>query len=321
MPVFEMPLEQLKAYQGKNPKPADFDDFWERSLSEMRSVRPEISLTPSDFQTPFAECFDLTFTGVGNARIYAKYARPRHKKAGCPAILFFHGYSGSSGNWILRMPYVAAGFSVFAMDCRGQGGRSEDSGHVVGNTRNGHIIRGLDDSPEQLLFRQVFLDTAELASIAMNMDEVDAERLCAAGGSQGGALTIACAALEPRVKRLAPVYPFLSDYKRVWEMDLASKDAYKELSEYFRRFDPRHEREEEIFTRLGYIDIQHLSPRIKGETLMFTGLADTVCPPSTQFAAYNKIRSKKRMVLYPDFGHEDLPGADDEAYSFFLELV
>ena len=48
------------------------------------------------------------------------------------------------------------------------------------------------------------------------------------GGSQGGALTIACAALEPRVKKLAPVFPFLSDYRRVWEMDLA-KDAYAEL--------------------------------------------------------------------------------------------
>ncbi len=40
----------------------------------------------------------------------------------------------------------------------------------------------------------------------------------------GGALTIACAALEPRIKRAAPVFPFLCDYQRVWEMDQA-KDA------------------------------------------------------------------------------------------------
>jgi|GEM_PF-2913200 len=30
-----------------------------------------------------------------------------------------------------------------AMDCRGQGGSSEDSGGVKGNTLCGHIIRGL----------------------------------------------------------------------------------------------------------------------------------------------------------------------------------
>ena len=69
---------------------------------------------------------------------------------------------------------------------------------------------------------------------------------------------------------LAPVFPFLCDYRRVWNIDQA-KDAYAELQEYFRKFDPMHEREEEIFTRLGYIDVQHLAPRIRAEVLMGVG--------------------------------------------------
>ena len=91
--------------------------------------------------------------------------------------------------------------------------------------------------------------------------------------------------LEPRIKLAAPVYPFLCDYKRVWDMDL-DQNAYAELRNFFRMFDPRHEREEEIFTRLGYIDLQFLAPRIKAETKLFCGLMDNICPPSTQFAAY-----------------------------------
>ena len=87
----------------------------------------------------------------------------------------------------------------------------------------------------------------------MNMPEVDATRVGALGDSQGGGLTLACAALEPRIKLAAPVFPFLCDYQRVWEMDLAL-DAYDEIRTYFRQFDPRHEREQEIFTKLGYID-------------------------------------------------------------------
>ena len=145
------------------------------------------------------------------------------------------------------------------------------------------------------------------------------KRVGAMGGSQGGGLTIACAALVPEIKRLAPVYPFLSDYKRVWSMDLA-KDAYVELQQYFKRFDPRHLRADETFTKLGYIDIQHLADRIKGEVLMATGLMDTICPPSSQFAAYNKIKSKKEIALYPDFGHENLPGFEDLKYQFMLGL-
>ena len=144
----------------------------------------------------------------------------------------------------------------------------------------GHIVRGLSDEPDQLLFRQIFLDTAELARIVMGFDEVDAERVGARGASQGGALTLACAALEPRIRRAAPVYPFLCDYQRVWEMDLA-KDAYAELRQFFRRHDPTHEHEAEWFRRLGYIDVQHLAPRIQGDVMMAIGLMDTVCPPSS----------------------------------------
>ncbi len=168
------------------------------------------------------------------------------------------------------------------------------------------------------MFRDVFLDCAELCNIVMDMDEVDENRVGAFGGSQGGALTIACAALEKRVKLAAPSFPFLCDYKRVWEMDLAER-AYAELKGFFRQNDPRHEHEDEIFTKLGYIDLQHLAPRIKAEVKMFTGLMDDVCPPSTQFAAFNKMTCKKSNVIYPDFGHECLPDNSEMVYEWFVK--
>lgn len=319
MPLIDMPLSQLKEYRGINPCPEDMDKYWEVALCEMKSLDPKVELIRSEFQVPFAECFNLYFTGVKGARIYAKYLRPKNSKEKHPAILQFHGYSGSSADWYDMLGYVACGYSVAALDCRGQAGKSEDTGGVVGNTHRGHIIRGLDDAPENLLFRQIYLDTAQLAGIVMDMPEVDETRVGAMGGSQGGGLTLACASLEPRIKRAAPVYPFLCDYKRVWEMDLA-KDAYEELRLYFRKFDPQHKREDEIFTRLGYIDVQHLVKRIKGEVLMAVGLMDTTCPPSTQFAAYNKITAPKDLAIYPDFGHEPLPGFNDITYQFMLGL-
>ena len=153
----------------------------------------------------------------------------------------------------------------------------------------------------------------------MAMPEVDPARVGATGGSQGGALTVACMGLEPRIKRAAPVFPFLSDYKRVWDMDMA-KDAYSELKEYFRHFDPRHEQEDLIFEKLGYVDIQFLAPRIRAEVMWAVGLMDQICPPSSQFAAYNKITSKKNLVIYPDFGHEGLPGLNDKIFQFMLGL-
>jgi len=319
MPLIDMPLEELKKYNGINPCPVDMDEYWEKAIAEMKAIDPKVELVPSSFQVPFAECFDLYFTGVKGARIHAKYLRPKECKTPHPAVLKFHGYTGNAGDWNDKLNYVAMGYSVAALDCRGQGGTSEDRGGVTGNTFRGHIIRGLDDSNHNLLFRHIFLDTAQLADIVMNMPEIDADRVGAMGDSQGGALTLACASLEPRIKKLAPIFPFLCDYRRVWEMDLA-KDAYAELKDYFRQFDPLHEREDEIFTKLGYIDIQYLVKRIKGEELMGTGLMDNICPPSTQFAAYNKITSKKQMLIYPDYGHEAIPEVSDKTYEFMLTL-
>ncbi len=319
MPIFDLPLDELRVYRGINPKPADFEAYWEAALAEKDGTDPAPEFVKADFQSDFAECFDLYFTGVRGARIHAKFLRPKRTSGPGPALLMFHGYTGNSGDWNEKLGWVAAGFTVAAMDVRGQGGLSQDVGGTTGNTLNGHIIRGLDDKPEDLLFRHIFLDTAQLARVVMDLPEVDAGRVAAMGMSQGGALTLACAALDPRIKRIAPMCPFLCDYRRVWEMDLC-RDAYAEIREYFRRFDPRHEREEAVWTKLGYIDLQHLAPRIRAEVLMAIGLMDEICPPSSQFAAFNKIPSPKEAVIYPDFMHEHYPGFTDKAYQFITAM-
>ncbi len=321
MPMLDMPLEQLKTYQGRTPCPPDFDEYWDRSLAEMRALDPEIELRPAPFHVHGVDCFDLYFTGVGGARIHAKYLRPAMKAKGKthPAVVQFHGYSGNCGDWGDKLSWVALGHSIASMDCRGQGGFSQDLGGVTGTTLKGHIIRGLQDGPDHLLFRSVYLDAAQLAGIVMSMPEVDPARVGVLGGSQGGGLTLACAALEPRVKRAAPTFPFLCDYRRVWEMDLA-KDAYDEIRAFFRQFDPQHKREDEIWATLAHIDVQHLAKRIRAEVLMGVGLMDSICPPSTQFAAFNKIKATKHLEIYPDFGHEGLPGFGDKVMQFMLSL-
>lgn len=320
MPILDKPLEELRAYRGISPRPEDFDAYWGAALRELDETDPQAELVPSDaIHAPNTEAFDLWFRGVGGAKLYAKYARPKNRTSPGPAILMFHGYTGHSGDWLEKLAFSGQGFAVAALDCRGQGGKSEDNTPVRGNTHHGHFIRGLADAPEKLLFRQIFLDTVQLARTVMAMAENDPARVGTYGGSQGGALSLACAALEPRISRCVSVFPFLSDFRRVWEMDLA-KDAYEELRTYFRLFDPLHEREAEVFRRLGYIDVKNLAPRIKARVLMGITLMDAICPPSTQFAAYNAIESPKDLALYPDFGHEALPGFNDLAFDFLAGL-
>ena len=321
MPLVDMPLEQLFQYEGANECPAEFDAYWDKAIAEMEALGTDCELIPAAFQAPGAKCYDLYFTGVGGSRVHAIYLRPDTQQKKHPAVLMFHGYSSNCGDFAPKLSWVASGFCCAAMDCRGQGGKSSDCTAVQGNTLQGHIIRGLDDADtSKLYYRSVYLDAAQLARIIMSLNEVDETRVGALGGSQGGGLSLACAALTPSLNRAAPQMPFLCDYRRVWEMDLA-KGAYEELTLYFRRFDPRHQREKEVFQKLGYVDVQHLAPRIQCAIRMYTGLMDTVCPPSTQFAAYNKIKSEKNVVIYPDYAHEAYPGHEDDAMQFMLEMT
>ncbi|MBT5874814.1 MAG: acetylxylan esterase, partial [Candidatus Latescibacteria bacterium] len=70
--LFDMPMDELKTYQGINPCPDDFDSFWDDSLAEMHALDAGVEIVPADFQTPYANCSHLYFTGTGGARVHAK---------------------------------------------------------------------------------------------------------------------------------------------------------------------------------------------------------------------------------------------------------
>ena len=175
-------------------------------------------------------------------------------------------------------------------------------------------------TPEDLYYKKVFLDALDLMDIVMEFDDININKIGTMGYSQGGGIALALAALNTNVNKVFAVYPFLSDYKRCWDMDTGA--AYEEIKDYFRQRDPQHERENEFFNNLGYIDIQNMAHWIKADVVMTTGLMDKVCPPSTQFAVYNKLLCRKKHLIFPEYGHEDmLNGLQDENLKWAMELL
>src|SRR6185312_6546501 len=79
MPLIDLPLAELRKYSGRNPRPADFDAYWDSALRELDATDPKPDLRPNPTVSARGiECFDLWFTGVGGARVYAKYLRPKN---------------------------------------------------------------------------------------------------------------------------------------------------------------------------------------------------------------------------------------------------
>ena len=138
-------------------------------------------------------------------------------------------------------------------------------------------------------------------------DEIDNSRIGVEGGSQGGGLSFATAALDNRIMFCAPDIPWLGDWVGYVEAAQWATDHYPELIEQFDglTFD-------DINRVLSYFDTMNLADRIKCPVLMSVGLQDSVCPPRNSFATYNEIRSKKQYRVYPFAGH----GTWDEHSSF-----
>ncbi len=310
---------ELVTYQGRNPRPQDFEAFWTDAISAAQAFKPEIVFKPAYFQTPFAQCFDMTYTSLDNSKIHAKVLHPINAPSQHPAIIMFHGLGWYSGDWSSKLAYVAQGFSVIAMDCRGQGIGSGDTSDSCEDTILGHVVRGLRSGPHAMLYKKMFIDALILSYCVMDMPGIDPNRIGVTGMSQGGALTLVCAALNPKIARVAPVFPFLCDFKRAWEIGNAA-ECYTEIHNYFRKYDPLHEFEDSFFETLGYIDVQFFCPRIAGSVLAGCGLMDTTCPPSTQFAAFNKIVAPKEILLYPEYKHEELIGHNDKIFEFLSKL-
>lgn len=318
MPMVDMPLQNLKTYTGTNPMPIDFDLFWDERIFEAYSVPLHYEIKPCEIKhNQSCEYYEIWFEGINGSKRYAKYIKPKLSKK-VPLILQFHGYPGASRSWFEQTSFAGMGCAVIALDCPGQGGKSEDLSKRFGTTVSGHIVAGLDGDPKEMYYVQLAQDICILCRIVTELEEIDQTRIYANGASQGGGLALICTALNPIVKRCAALYPFLSDYQRAWEMDL-DQIAYEGLRYYFRWFDTMHERKEEIFTKLGYIDVHHFAHRIKVPVLFGIGLMDNICPPSTQFAIFNQLNTDKKHVIFPDYTHEEIGAFDDLLINFFLK--
>lgn len=315
-----MEKDILLNYKGISPFPEDFNIFWDNEIKKANTYFQEklnYKLLEKDFNIPFASCYDLYFDGTNNSTIYAKMLLPKKIVGKIPFLFNFHGYQGQGADWSKFLHFVASGIGVVIMDTRGQAGKSQDGGIFQGITVRGHIVKGLKEGRDKLFYKDVFLDTYLLSKIIETFDYTDTNNLYVYGESQGAALSIVCAALNPNIKKSFFVYPFLSDYKKVVESKVIT-EAYIELYRYFKFIDPFHRTEDEIFNTLSYIDVKNFAPRIKGKVCFIASLMDDVCPPETQMAVYNNLFCDKELLLMPEYTHEGLNvKVNDIIFNFF----
>lgn len=304
MAFFDLPLEQLHTYRPDRSEQPDFDAFWQATLAEARQHPLEARFERLDCGLQAQECFDVTFHGFGGQPVKGWLILPRQRSAPLPCVVEFLGYGGGRGfpfDWLL---WPSVGFAQLVMDTRGQGG-----GWTHGATPDlyaggggasspGFMTRGIQD-PQHYYYRRVFTDAARAVEAARAHPAVDASRIAVAGGSQGGGITIAAAALVPDVQAAIADVPFLCHYRRATE--IVDSYPYHEIAQFC---NVHRDQVENVFRTLSYFDGMNLAARARASALFSTGLMDAVCPPSTVFAAYNHWGGPKQICTYAYNGHE-----------------
>lgn len=300
MGSIDKPLAELVGYQPDQTTPSDFDAFWDGLCGESASIPLDASFTKVDDILPLANVYDVAFDGVDGVRVKGWFLTPKDVSKPLPTVVQFIGYSGGRDYPHALASHVLNGFCAFIMDSRGQGGNTGQRLDTSHGGQRGFITHGILDKNEYY-YKNFYLDTVRAVDVVRDREEVDGGRIAAIGGSQGGALTIACAALSPHVAVMAPDVPWLSHFRR--SVDLAV-GPYEEITDFMKRFPDRIE---DAFATLAYFDNMNLVSRVGVSKAYYSvGLWDNICPPSTVYASYNWLPAsvEKQIEVYPYNGHE-----------------
>ncbi len=306
MAVFDFSIKELWNYKPERNEPTDFDEFWSATLSEARQFPLNARFIPIESGLKPFETFDVTYSGFGNQVIKGWFIMPRQKEQKVPCVIEYMGYTGGRGfltDWLL---WPSLGFAVFVMDIRGQGSSKTSHGDTAdlygkgGNpSTTGFMTQGILE-PEHYYFRRVFIDAVRAIEAACSYPYVDSNRICVTGSSQGGGITIAVAGLVPEINIAMPDVPFLCHYRRA--VDIVDTFPYQEISFFC---SAHRDKVSTVFHTLSYFDGVNFAARARAKAMFSVGLMDTICPPSSVFAAFNHWGGDQKDIRIYEFnGHE-----------------
>jgi cephalosporin-C deacetylase len=305
MPHFDLSGHELAGYDPVLKAPDDLHAFWEQTLAETRSHPLDPVLAPADSPFTVVDSYDVSWRGFGGDPICGWLHLPAGRAPGdgpLPAVIQYQGYGGGRGLVFENVFWACAGYAHLVMDTRGQG-----SGWSTGDTPDpsgsapaqpGYMTRGITD-PHDYYYRRVYADAVRAVEFVGTVEEVDAEAIAVTGGSQGGGLSLAVAALADGVRAVMPDVPFLCDFRR--SSRVALTNPYLEIVRYLAA---HRDHEDTAFATLSYFDGAVLARRASAPALFSVALMDETCPPSTVYAAYNAYGGPKEIVTYPYNDHE-----------------
>ncbi len=292
--------------------PADIDQYWTTALNELNSIEPQFTLQKVDsLCSDFRDGYIAEMSSVKDVSIRAYYFVP--KGAGkYPAILHLPGY-GNGFTYHKGFKNRKEDVIEMALCVRGHGISADKFNPWNDMTLWAYQICNLQEN----VYRSAYLDCVRAVDFLLSRSEVDTTRIGVLGGSQGGGLALATAALcNDKIHVCAFFDPFPCDVR-----DLISirKIGQEEIQSFVKLYDNCNY--EDALRVQDYVDARNLASKIRCQTLFLTALFDDDCPSHVGFSAFNSIHSKKEFKIYPFDSHMCESGEFDEMFRFVFEKL
>ena len=280
------------------PVPDDFDQFWLEQKKNLAQVKMEVVMKPVAQQEGNLESFDVQVTCAGGAPVSGYFSRPRDAASkALPAILWVHGAgvrSSSLGNSL-----TGAREGMLSLDINAHGLPNGKPGGFYTAQARGPLANYRHDgrsSRDTIYFRGMYLRIVRAIDFLVSQPQWDGKNVIVIGHSQGGGQSLVAGGIDPRVTTIAVGVPAICDHGGRASGQI---NGWPKIVPY----DNNGQADKKALEASRYIDAVNFASRCKAQAIMSVGFVDTVCPPSSCYAAYNLLQGKKTIINEPKMGH------------------
>ena len=282
-----------KEIQSAYARPADFDAFWQKAKDELAKVKPEFKVTPlPKMNTENRDVYEIQMRSLDNYLIkgYMTVPKTKNKNRKFSVLLGLPGYQ------VDLSPIVGLDedLVIITLNTRGQG---TSRGEI--NTRRDEFLTYHIENKDKYVMRGVIMDCVRCVDFIYSQPNLRHDNILASGGSMGGYLAIALASLDNRVNLASAQNPILCDIRGLVgevEWPVSSFKKYVATQPGLTL--------EKVLNTLDYYDGRNFAVNVKCPFLMGIGLVDPFAPPNNEFATYNLVPGKKRIMIFKDLSHE-----------------
>ena len=160
---------------------------------------------------------------------------------------------------------------------------------TVSDYENGYLTNGLDDK-DNYYMKHVYVACVRALDYLCSLPEWDGRNVFVQGGSQGGALSLITAGLDPRVTACVANHPALADMAGYLDNRAGGYPHFNRLKGMLTP---------QKVEAMAYYDVVNFARRITCPVFLTWGYNDNVCPPTTSYIVWNVITAPKESLVTP----------------------